>query len=63
MTDNIFGDLSASDREVLGDLAFNAYYHRREIQEKISHPKRDLYQDCGYPESSELTAEKFFGPV
>lgn len=59
MTDNIFGDLSASDREVLGDLTFNAYYHRREIQDKLSHPKRDLYQDCGYPESSELSAAKF----
>lgn len=59
MRDNIFGDLSASDREVLGDLTFNAYYHRRAIQDKLSHPKRDIYQDCGYAESSELTTAKF----
>lgn len=52
-------DLTANEREMLKDLAFNEYYHRRAILDKLSHQKRDLYADCGYAETSELTAAKY----
>lgn len=51
--------LSREDRDLIKDLAWNEFYHRREMVQKLSHPKRDLDADCGYEETGKLVPELF----
>lgn len=56
---NDFDSLTPNERDILKDLMFNEFYHRREILSKLSHGKRDLYQDTGWEETANLTPEMF----
>lgn len=51
--------ISREEKELVKDLAWNEFYHRREMVKQLSHPKRDLDADCGYEQTSKLTPELF----
>jgi len=52
--------LTAADRERVFNLVANAYLSRaRSMRSLLTDPRRNYYHECGYPESSSMTAEMY----
>jgi hypothetical protein len=51
--------MNREDRD-FGELVANAMLHRREFFEKYFDRRRNIDDECGYPETGELTAERYW---
>lgn len=51
--------LNAEEKRWARELVENEFYYRRELLDTLKDPRRDLYEDCGYKHTWELTPEIF----
>lgn len=53
-----YGGMDTDTREWADKLVENEYYYRRQLHDQFKDPRRDIYEDCGYTKTQNITPEK-----